>query len=138
MRVKEKNLENKKDRNIRREIKERSKIFKSEFNEERLNELKENAHLIKWFTINDIDLMHKGEYYKNHLTLALAMYHYSRVNHKAPAYINESLINRSVFPVSFTRYSSVINNIIGLISKNSQNILVFCFFLHNWRVMEGM
>ena len=47
MRVKEKNLENKKDRNIRREIKERSKIFKSEFNEERLNELKENAHLIK-------------------------------------------------------------------------------------------
>ena len=36
-----------KEKEVKKEVKECSKIFKSEFNEERLNELKENAHLIK-------------------------------------------------------------------------------------------
>ena len=35
-----------KEKKVKKEVKEYSKIFKSEFNEERLNELKENAHLI--------------------------------------------------------------------------------------------
>ena len=85
----------KKDANTRSEVEEYSKIFKSEFDEERLNQLKENTHLIKRCTKNDIDLIHEGKCYKNHLTLALAMYFCSGANPKANVYNNESLINNS-------------------------------------------
>ena len=35
------------EKKVKRKVRECSKLLKSEFNEERLNKLKENAHLIK-------------------------------------------------------------------------------------------